>query len=108
MINMTKNSEKFYDQLAFAYPIVDCFLKPQKDKFFRQINDLPPGQLLEIGVGNGANLKYYKNDGIVGIDTSKRMLAVAQKHAKGNIRLFQMNGENMLFPDESFDYVVLS
>jgi phosphatidylethanolamine/phosphatidyl-N-methylethanolamine N-methyltransferase len=36
------------------------------------------------------------------------MLKHAQKHLKKNIQLLHMNGEDLLFPNEDFDYVVLS
>jgi phosphatidylethanolamine/phosphatidyl-N-methylethanolamine N-methyltransferase len=36
------------------------------------------------------------------------MLNVAKKNSTGGIELFQMNGEQLEFPINSFDYVVLS
>lgn len=108
VINMINNSEKFYDRLTFLYPVIDLFLKPQKHKFFGAINDCPHGRLLEIGVGNGTHFKYYSKHDIVGIDASGSMLARARNHLKDNIQLFHMNGETLLFPDETFDYVILS
>jgi phosphatidylethanolamine/phosphatidyl-N-methylethanolamine N-methyltransferase len=105
---MHKTSEKFYDQLTFFYPVIDLFLKPQKRKFFATINSYPYGRLLEIGVGNGSHLKYYVNHEITGVDTSGNMLARARSHQKDNIRLFHMNGEALRFPNETFDYVILS
>jgi phosphatidylethanolamine/phosphatidyl-N-methylethanolamine N-methyltransferase len=108
MITTTSHSERFYDRLIFLYPIIDLFLKPQKRKFFRKINDCPYGRLLEIGVGNGAHFNYYTTHEIIGVDTSSSMLAQARKHLKDNIQLFHMNGETLSFPDEAFDYVILS
>ena len=105
---MTSNSEKFYDRLTLLYPIIDLFLKRQKHEFFTTINQYPKGRLLEIGVGNGAHFKYYNAHEVIGIDTSGSMLARARKHLKSNIQLFKMNGETLLFPNEVFDYVVLS
>jgi len=105
---MINSSEKFYDRLTFLYPVVDLFLKPQKHKFFSKINSCPHGRLLEIGVGNGAHFKYYNAHEIIGVDTSKSMLANARKHLKDNIRLLHMSGETLLFPNEIFDYVILS
>lgn len=105
---MNNNSEKFYDRLTFFYPVIDLFLKPQKHTFFSKINGCPHGRLLEIGVGNGSHFKYYNTHEIIGVDTSRRMLARARKHLKDNIQLFHMNGETLLFPNEVFDYVILS
>jgi len=105
---MAKDSEKFYDRISFLYPIIDLFLKPQKRKFFSKINYFPHGRLLEIGIGNGANLNYYNTHEITGVDTSKHMLARASKYQKKHVQLFHMNGQTLSFPNESFDYVILS
>ena len=88
--------------------MVDIFLKPQKRKLFEEINNLPSGQLLEIGVGNGKHLPLYKIHKITGIDTSLNMLEIARKQKKENVELMQMNGESLSFQDQSFDYVILS
>lgn len=101
-------TDHFYNGFWFFYPLVDIFLKPQKRRLFAEINQLPPGELLEIGVGNGTHLHHYKLHQITGIDTSPAMLKKAGQKLRGNIRLLQMNGEELLFPDESFDYIVLS
>jgi phosphatidylethanolamine/phosphatidyl-N-methylethanolamine N-methyltransferase len=105
---MTNNSEKFYDRITFLYPIIDLFLRSQKRKLFLKINDCPFGKLLEIGFGNGSHFKYYNTHEIIGIDISKSMLAEAHKHLRSNIQLFHMNGETLLFPNQVFDYVILS
>ncbi len=105
---MTNSSERFYDRTAFLYPVIDFFLGLHKRKLFRHINDCTGGRLLEIGVGNGAHFKYYDRHEVIGIDTSKRMLVQARRHLKRNIQLLHMNGETLLFPDEAFDYVMLS
>lgn len=110
-MNLKKVSEQtanFYNKFSVFYPLVDVFLKPQKRKLFHEINTLPFGKLLEIGVGNGAHLPLYKTHQISGIDTSLSMLEIAKKQNVSNIDLLQMNGENLLFQDESFDYIVLS
>ncbi|RZK57235.1 MAG: class I SAM-dependent methyltransferase [Pedobacter sp.] len=105
---MSRQTDNFYNHFSFFYPVVDLFLKPQKHKLFQEINKLPYGQLLEIGVGNGSHLKLYKTHQVTGIDTSVSMLEVAKKHKTENIQLLQMNGEKLLFPDQTFDYVILS
>lgn len=105
---MAHSSEKFYDRFTFLYPVVELFLKPQKRRLFERINSCPSGRLLEIGIGNGSNLKYYQTHEIVGVDTSEKMLAQARKLRKKNVQLFQMDGQTLSFPDEAFDYVILS
>ena len=104
---MSKAIETFYNKFSFFYPLVDVFLRPQKKVLWNEINSLPDGNLLEIGVGNGAHLQLYKKHKVVGIDTSSAMLAVAGKRNPDNAQLLQMNGEELLFEDAQFDYVVL-
>ena len=103
-----KSSDQFYDRLTFLYPVIDLFLKPQKRKFVNTINGFPNGRLLEIGVGNGSHLKYYRNHSITGIDTSRSMLTRARKVQTDRTFLLHMNGESIRFPNETFDYVTLS
>src|SRR5205809_7113136 len=105
---MGKQTDSFYNKFSFLYPLVDVFLKPQKKVLFKEINMVPEGSLLEIGVGNGAHFQFYKKHKIIGIDTSAAMLEIARKKSCGNIRVFKMDGEALLFDDEEFDYVVLS
>ncbi|HYF71155.1 MAG TPA: class I SAM-dependent methyltransferase [Ohtaekwangia sp.] len=105
---MANTSEGFYDRFSRFYPLVEIFLKPQKRKLFNEINRYPHGQLLEIGIGDGSNLKYYKAHEITGVDTSRNMLAEAGKKRKACVQLFHMDGQTLSFRDEAFDYVVLS
>ncbi len=105
---MTNKTQHFYNNFSFFYPVVDIFLKPQKRKLSNEINFLLPGRLLEIGVGNGSHLKYYNTHQITGIDTSGAMIERAKKNKKENTELIQMDGENLHFQEEYFDYAVLS
>ena len=84
------------------------FLRPQKLKLINVVNHFPPGTLLEVGVGDGKYLPLYNIHDITGIDSSPGMLEIARRHIKRQTRLILMDGENLLFPDQSFDYVVLS
>lgn len=105
---MSKQTDDFYACFSFFYPLVDVFLRPQKRVLFREVNRVPPGKLLDIGVGNGRHLHEYKAHQVTGIDTSATMLAIAGKHKCGNVVLLQMNGESLYFRDGTFDYVILS
>jgi phosphatidylethanolamine/phosphatidyl-N-methylethanolamine N-methyltransferase len=105
---VSAKTQSFYNKFSFFYPLVDVFLRPQKRALFREINTLPQGNLLEIGVGNGAHLQLYKAHKVTGIDTSANMLAIAAKRKASNVELLQMNGESLDFADDYFDYVVLS
>ncbi len=105
---MSKQTDDFYACFSFFYPLVDIFLRRQKQVLFREINKLPCGKLLEIGVGNGHHLPQYNTHDITGIDTSITMLEIARKQKCENVELLQMNGESLYFRAGTFDYVVLS
>jgi phosphatidylethanolamine/phosphatidyl-N-methylethanolamine N-methyltransferase len=106
---MLLQTSKFYNTFSGLYPIVDFFLSPQKHLLAKVVNELPKGNLLEIGVGNGSHIKCYKSHTLTGIDISSAMLAAARRRLKGNeILLLEMDGENLSFKDECFDYIVMS
>ncbi|AKB81956.1 Phosphatidylethanolamine N-methyltransferase [Methanosarcina barkeri 3] len=83
--------------------------------FFREwrkeaLSDLS-GKVLEVGVGTGRNLKYYPAAcRVIGIDKSEGMLQKASEKAecRKNITLYPMDAEHLEFPDNSFDYVVIT
>src|SRR3989344_3886635 len=69
------------------------------------------GKILEIGVGSGANLRYYNNKSeVFGIEPSQKMLARAKKKLavlkNPNIVLELGCAEKLHFPDNFFDYIV--
>jgi ubiquinone/menaquinone biosynthesis C-methylase UbiE len=68
------------------------------------------GRVLEIAVGTGRNLPYYR-DGVelVGIELSPTMLEIAKRRAaeaRPNADLRLGDAEKLDFPDASFDSVV--
>ena len=105
---VSRATDSFYNQFSLVYPLVDVFLRPQKKVLCQEVNQLPNGNLLDIGVGNGAHLRHYKKHSITGIDTSSAMLKIARKRNPATVQLLEMNGEALSFQDEQFDYVVLS
>ncbi|MBV1833175.1 class I SAM-dependent methyltransferase [Novacetimonas pomaceti] len=76
------------------------------------VNALPGQQVLEVGVGTGLALPYYRRDKqITGIDLSEDMLErarqrVAKMHLKNVDALLEMDAEETKFPDASFDIAV--
>jgi phosphatidylethanolamine/phosphatidyl-N-methylethanolamine N-methyltransferase len=105
---MSQKTIAFYNHFSFFYPLVELLLKPQKRILFKEVNRIPNGKLLEIGVGNGSHLSQYAKHDVTGIDTSKNMLDIARKNHCGSISLLEMNGEELLFDNDTFDYLVLS
>jgi N-acetylglutamate synthase/N-acetylornithine aminotransferase len=88
---MTSDTARFYDTFAPLYPLLDIFLHKHKRILAQRINAQPPGRLLEIGVGRGEHLRAYKHTDITGIDTSRGMLAFAEKNAPAGARLHVMD-----------------
>lgn len=78
----------------------------------RVVKALPPGRILEAGVGTGMALRRYgRRHRVVGIDLSPEMLARARarvarggySHVEG---LIEMDASHLAFPDASFDIVI--
>ncbi len=73
------------------------------------------GDVLEIGTGTGATLRFLQDapeiTSFTGVDLSAGMLAEARSAATGTdleIRLAQMNAEALAFADAAFDTVTTS
>ncbi len=85
---------------------------PGRKAAVRIANDRPGQRILEVGVGTGLSLPYFRPDShVVGIDISAEMLAKAKgrvarlslAHVEG---LHVMDAENLEFPDNAFDAVL--
>lgn len=104
-----KHPGRFYNYIYFLYPIVDKFFRKQKKRLAGIVNALPSGNVLEIGVGNGSMLPLYQRHIVTGIDLSTKMLSKAKRReTKVRVHLFMADGEDMKFPKESFDYVIIN
>ena len=72
------------------------------------------GRVLEIGMGAGHNLPYYRKDQVervVGIDPCSTSWALAQPRAKTlgvPLEFIVGSAESMRLPDESFDTVLMT
>lgn len=68
------------------------------------------GRILEIGIGTGSSLPYYRPGAqVVGVDVSPGMLAVARRRAAASgleLDLREMDAQRLDFPSASFDAVV--
>jgi ubiquinone/menaquinone biosynthesis C-methylase UbiE len=92
-----------YD-LAAAMPLI---AGPRRRLFARAA--IRPGQrVLLVGVGTGLDLPHLPaRTDITGIDLSPAMLARARTR-RADATLLEMNAEDLGFPDDSFDVVLLS
>lgn len=99
-----------YDRIAAIY---DLYTAPMdamggskaRDRLFGRAT----GKILELGVGTGANLRFYPADvDLVGVDLSPRMLERARRRADRlglAVSLEVADIERLPYPDESFDTV---
>jgi phosphatidylethanolamine/phosphatidyl-N-methylethanolamine N-methyltransferase len=85
---------------------------PGRKDAVRIANDRPGQRILEVGVGTGLSLPHFRADSeVTGIDVSAEMLAKArQRVARRNLTqvkaLLEMDAENLIFGDNSFDAVL--
>ena len=76
------------------------------------LNELPPGRILELGVGTGISLPAYdRAHRVVGIDLSPDMLAraetrVARRRLDHVEALHEMDAARLTLPEQSFDAAV--
>ncbi|KOO51794.1 class I SAM-dependent methyltransferase [Viridibacillus arvi] len=86
------------------------FLNARK-QIFQSIPFDSKQKILFVGVGTGADLELinYSDLDITAIDYSPDMLGKAKTKFKGSrIKFLEMDAQNMIFEEETFDYVVAS
>lgn len=109
-MDKSEKIQKRYDRVSKVYDILEQPMEAMAMKRWRldlmaELN----GRVLEVGVGTGKNIQYYPDElDVTAIDFSRNMLAKAIEKAKRfhkNVKLIQMDAQNMDFPDDSFDTV---
>ncbi len=105
-------TRRAYDRASRFYDLQEWL--PEKLAMRRWRRNLwarvPAGSILEVGVGTGKNLPYYReNQSVSAIDLSPKMLAKAaakakKLHIRADLRV--MDAQALEFPDESFDSAV--
>ncbi|MCC5841022.1 MAG: methyltransferase domain-containing protein [Opitutales bacterium] len=110
------NLEDVRKSYKFYAPIYDLvfgrIVEEGRRRAVEAVCRAPGDRILEIGVGTGRSLRYYKPDvEVTGIDVSPEMLERARKrylsdrypHVKA---LLKMDAQELEFPDNSFDGAV--
>ncbi len=99
-----------YDRIAPVYDLMEMvperWFSLWRERLWKQV---PPGLILEIGVGTGKNFPYYPQGAeVLGIDISPRMLARAGRRSdrRDSIHLLRMDAEELAFPADTFDAAV--
>ncbi len=96
-------------QIAALY---DSFIEPLNrlglSRLRRRLVGQVAGDVLEIGVGTGLNLRYYGPEArVTGIDMEPALLRAAEPRARERgYRLQLADAQALPFPDASFDNVV--
>lgn len=105
----TETIKKRYNRVA---PIFNWMDGVMNDKWRSDMLSDLHGEVLEVGVGTGANFIHYPDTiRYTGIDFSPLMLRYARERAdkwgkSEHFHLLEMDAEHLEFPDSSFDYVV--
>ena len=102
-----------YDRCARWYDYVEGVLDFLGLRRLRQaVFSKPLGKVLEVAVGTGKNLCYYRSDcQIIALDLSTEMLNVARNRAAElfvHVSFLVADAEALPFPEKSFDTVVSS
>jgi phosphatidylethanolamine/phosphatidyl-N-methylethanolamine N-methyltransferase len=108
-----RDTIRTYRLFSGSYDIVfGPIFHPGRKEAVRLANDRPSQRILEVGVGTGLSLPYFRADSrVTGIDVSAEMLAKARRrvereslaHVDG---LHVMDAEHLEFEDNSFDAVL--
>jgi phosphatidylethanolamine/phosphatidyl-N-methylethanolamine N-methyltransferase len=103
--------EQVYEKLAKVYDLTfGPTLHPGRVQALQRMKMSPGDKLLEVGVGTGINaVMYPRTVEVTGIDFSASMLEKARERVqrKGltNVRLLQMDAQDLKFDDDTFDIV---
>ena len=111
MNRQTETVRRRYNRNAVIYDVIDRSISGKQR---RELLNVATGDILEVGVGTGANLPYYPEGArVTGIDLSPGMLKKAKERASSlslgaGIHLEEMDVEELPFPDQTFDTIVTS
>ena len=108
-----RDTVRTYRLFSGSYDIVfGPVFHPGRKEAVRIANDRLGQRILEVGVGTGLSLPYFRADShLTGVDISAEMLAKAQRRVEqkrlSNVEaLHVMDAEHLDFEDNSFDAVL--
>lgn len=113
---MSKKNDKIKNRYNRVSTIYDWLEKPVESLWMGKwreqlIKKVEGKEILEVGVGTGKNLPYYPDNlEITGVDFSQGMIEKAQKRVEEqeNIKLIEMDAQEMKFEANSFDTILTS
>ena len=97
-----------YDSTAEIYD--SRYAEEQEAKYKAALENVKPvGAVLDVGCGTGLFFKHVASEAetVVGIDSSRKLLLEARKHARGwrNVHLVQADADNLPLKGNLFDVV---
>src|SRR5437762_9477111 len=108
-----RDTIRTYRLFSGSYDAVfGAVFQPGRKEAVRIANDRPGQRILEVGVGTGLSLPYFRPDShLTGVDISAEMLAKARRRVEKqqltNVEeLHVMDAEHLDFEDNSFDAVL--
>lgn len=110
----TEVARKRYDRTAPVYDFMESFFEKSRYSRWRDLlwSKAEGTNILEVGVGTGKNFPHYTEGAeITAVDFSNKMLSRAKRKAEVSrieVRLKQMDIQNLEFEDNTFDTVVAS
>jgi phosphatidylethanolamine/phosphatidyl-N-methylethanolamine N-methyltransferase len=102
---------RVYENIAWFYDLTfGPVLHPGRVDAIERMGIKTGDRVLEVGFGTGINAALYPSDcSVTGIDFSSTMLEKAHdriaRKGVGNVRVLEMDAQNMKFADDSFDIV---
>jgi ubiquinone/menaquinone biosynthesis C-methylase UbiE len=107
----TARQRRVWDKSAPAYDKQIAFFEKVQFRGGREwLGERARGRILEVAVGTGRNLPYYRADAeVTGVELSPAMLAIARRRAADlgrDVDLREGDAERLAFPDASFDTVI--
>jgi ubiquinone/menaquinone biosynthesis C-methylase UbiE len=106
-LKSTEKIRKRYNRFSVVYDIFELPMELSLRKLRRILISKADGNILEVGVGTGKNLKYYPDDAnLTGIDFSEGMLSHAMRKNKAGFSLSFMDVQDLQFPSNSFDTII--
>jgi phosphatidylethanolamine/phosphatidyl-N-methylethanolamine N-methyltransferase len=103
--------ERVYEKLSKVYDLIfGPTLHPGRLVALERMGIKPGDRILEVGVGTGINTSLYPpHCHVTGVDLSSSMLEKARervaREGHRNVRLLEMDAQNLTFADDSFDIV---
>jgi ubiquinone/menaquinone biosynthesis C-methylase UbiE len=99
---------RFYDKFFGS-----AFINKQREAEISMLGLKPGDKVLFIGIGTGEDLRFVAQGvSVTGIDITEEMLDVARekvpKIGLKDAKIFNMDGQNLEFDGNKFDYVVLN